>query len=152
MTTLEAVRRQARPYPTHLLPKEGTALALFGAGFYGWNDVIHMAHLDIDCVDVDGLKLEQMAAIYDRFRAHEDDAWEFASANQGRKWDVVSVDPFFSHDAERAWDTLDLWVSLASRLVTLTVRHDTDLAPPEGWTSSYFPRNSKVGWMVLQPA
>lgn len=152
MTTLEEVRRQARPYPTHLLPEDGTALALFGAGFHGWNDVIHMAHLEIDCVDVDGEKLAAMSLIYDRFHAHEEDAWEFATANQGRKWDVVSVDPFFSRDAERAWETLSLWVALASQLCTVTVHDDTDLAPPDGWTSSYFPRNGEVGWMVLQPA
>lgn len=154
MTTLEEIRRQARPYPTHLLPETGTALALFGAGFHGWNDVIHMAHLDVDCVDLDAAKLAEMTAIYgpDRFRAHQQDAWDFAETNRGRVWDVVSVDPFFSIDAERAWETVDLWCALASRLVTLTVRDETELAAPDGWDGSYFPRNSKVGWMVLQPA
>lgn len=152
--TLKDVRREARPYPTWLLPKEGTALGLFAAGFLGWNDVIwfEQAGLQTTCVDLDGDRLFQMSTIYPGgWEFHVQDAWEFSehAARQQRTWDVVSVDPFTGDAGDRAADTIYLWTSLARRLVTLTVTSRTHLNIPEGWTASYFPRSSTVAWLVL---
>ena len=153
--TFDYVNRQARPYPAHLLPEGGTGLALFSAGFHGWNDCIHMARKEmrVHCVDTDADRLWEMAAIYPEGWAFEvADAWECAerAVRRGEKWDVVSVDPFFGDAAEQAWETLYLWTSLARSVVTLTVRPDTRLNTPDGWTAGYFPRSSGAAWMVLR--
>jgi hypothetical protein len=101
---------------------------------------------------VDGDKLLEMAAIYpDGWEFHVDDAWDFAeqAAQEGRMWDVVSVDPFFGDDAPRAWDTLYLWAGLARSLLTVTVKPDTHLNVPDGWEFSYFPRSGNAAWLVM---
>ncbi len=155
--TFDHINRNAQPYPAYLLPEGGTALALFSAGFYGWNDVIHMSRkqMSIDCVDTDADKLWEMAGVYPPpFNAHAEDAWEFAAraAAEGREWDVVSVDPFMGDAAERAWDTLWLFASLAVNLVTLTVDPDRPIWAPIGWMADLFPRSRKAAWMVLRRA
>lgn len=157
VNTLDDLQRQARPYPAHLLPETGTALGLFAAGFHGWNDCIHFARkgLQTTCVDIDQDKLLEMAAVYpEGWEFRVDDAWEFAerSALEGREWDVVSVDPFFGDAAERAWETLYLWVTLAKSMVTLTVKSDTQLNTPDGWTSSFYPRSDNAAWLVMRRA
>ncbi len=155
--TFDQINRNAQVYPAFLLPEGGSALSLFSAGFHGWNDVIHMArrNMRIECVDVDAEKLWEMAGVYpDPIAYHVADAWEFAerAAQRGQQWDVVSVDPYMGDASAKAWETLYLWTSLARELVTLTVATDTKLNVPEGWECSFFPRNSRVAWMVLQRA
>jgi hypothetical protein len=155
--TMEEISRQARPYPSYLLPRGGTALSLFSAGFHGWNDAIHMARSEmcVDCVDTDSDKLFEMSLVYPAgWEFHAEDAWEYAEREAARKrtWNVVSVDPFMGDAAERAWQTLYLWCKLARDLVTLTVHSDTHLNVPEGWKSSFFPRSSDVAWLVLRRA
>jgi hypothetical protein len=153
--TFDALNREAQPYPSFLLPTEGTALALFGAGFWGWNDGIHLirAGLTVDFVDLSKDRLFEMATLMPEGHAyHVDDAWDFTerAAMEGREWDVVSVDPFMGDMAERVWETFYLWLTVARQMVTLTVRADTRLQAPEGWTQSFFPRNSRVAWMVMR--
>ncbi len=155
--TFDQINAKAQVYPSYLLPTGGTALSLFSAGFYGRNDVIHFVRsgMKVECVDVDSDKLWDMVAVYPApFAVHVDDAWEFAESavQKGRQWDVVSVDPFMGDAAEKAWETLYLWTQIARNLVTLTVATSTKLNVPEGWTSSFFPRNDRVAWMVLQRA
>lgn len=153
---LRQISTQARPYPSYLLPKGGSALALFAAGFLGWNDVIHFARagMQIECVDTDKERLYEMSTIYCPVIFHVADAWEFAerAALEGREWDVVSVDPFFGDAAEKAWETIYLWVTLAKELVTLTVKPDTQLKAPEGWRTSLFPRSGNASWLVMRRA
>ncbi len=155
--TYEQINQNAQPYPAYLLPEGGTALALFSAGFHGWNDVIHMARkgMDVDCVDVDGIRLEQMEAVYpEEWRFHWNDAWMFAedAADEGKTWDVVSADPFMGDCAEKAWKSIWLWSSLATKLVTLTVDPEITVPTPIGWASSLFPRSRRASWMVLRRA
>ena len=156
LDTFEDVSRQARPYPSYLLPDEGTALALFAAGFMGWNDVVHFARkgLQVTCVDTDGDRLLDMAGLYPPAEFHVQDAWVFAAdaMRDGRMWDVVSVDPFLGDAAEFAWDTLYLWVALARKMVTLTVNSKVQLNAPDGWDVSYFPRSGTAAWMVMTHA
>jgi hypothetical protein len=152
--TYDEINRQACPYPGNLLPEAGTGLALFAAGFLGHNDVIHMARkeMQVTCVDVNADKLWEMAEIYpEGWEFHADDAWEFAerAVLAGRTFDVVSIDPFFGDAAEQAWETMFLWVTLARELVTLTVKTDTKLNIPSGWTADFFPRSSAAAWLVL---
>lgn len=154
VNSLEDLQRQARPYPTHLLPETGTALGLFAAGFWGWNDCVWFAQhgLQTTCVDVDKDKLFEMSQVYpDGWEFRVEDAWEFAerATHDGRTWDVVSVDPFMGDAAEKAADTLYLWTSLADRLVTLTASPHTRLNTPDGWRTSFFPRSSTVAWLVM---
>ncbi len=151
------VNTNARPYPAYLLRAGGTALGLFAAGYHGWNDVIHFARNDmtITAVDTDKDKLFEMAEIYPEGNEFVvADAWEFAQEAQvaGRMWDVVSVDPYFDHMAERAWRSRDLWLALARETLTLTVHGEGDVSVPAGWEGSYFPRNGEVGWLVLTRA
>lgn len=159
-TSFDEITRAARPYPANLLPQGGTALALFAAGFHGWNDVVHMARkeMQVTCVDVDSDKLWQMAHIYpDGWEFRVDDAWGWAHecVIRNTTYDVVSVDPFFDDSTQKVWDSIDLWTSIARQLVTLTVYRDTELAVPTGWETSYFQRGvgksgNDVGWLVLQ--
>jgi hypothetical protein len=155
--TFPQINRQARPYPSYLLPTPATALAIFAAGFLGWNDCIHLVRAGLECdfVDSDQLRMMEMASLYPAgHRFHVEDAWNFAerAAYEGRKWDVVTVDPFFEDMAQKAWASLDLWLSLARIFVTLTVHEDTELPVPAGWSQSYFPRGADVGWLVMQRA
>jgi hypothetical protein len=154
----DELNRAAQVYPSFLLPKDGgTALSLFAAGFWGWNDGIHLirAGLTIDFVDTDRDKLFEMASLMPQGHAfHVDDAWEFAAraVNADREWDVVSVDPFMGDAADRAWDTFHLWTMVARKMLTLTVTSDKrnmQLYAPEGWTMSFFPRNERVDWLVM---
>jgi len=155
---INTISVQARPYPSYLLPKEGTALALFAAGFHGWNDAIHFARQGLrgECVDVDEMKLHEMQAVYpDGWEFTVSDAFEFAEKHAGvEQWDVVSVDPFLGDMGERVLDSFYLWVSLARQLVTITVPATTRrvVNVPEGWTTSFFPRSSYAAWMVLRRA
>jgi hypothetical protein len=153
--TFDALNREAQPYPSFLLPKDGgTALSLFAAGFWGWNDGIHLirAGMTIDFVDTDADRLLEMASLMPEGHAfHVDDAWEFSerAMENNRGWDVVSVDPFMGNLAERAMESFDLWLEMARKMMTLTVKSGVDLPEIEGWTASYFPRNAAVGWLVM---
>jgi hypothetical protein len=155
----DTINRNARPYPAYLLREGETALALFAAGFHGWNDVIHFARngMTAICVDSDADKLWQMSEVYpEGWSFYVDDAWDFAvhRAEHGITYDVVSVDPFSGDAAERAWDTLGLWLSLARRVLTLTVTADADPKVPHvaGWRHHYFPRSEFAAWLVMERA
>lgn len=153
--TFQDLRQQARAgYPSHLLPHHGTGLAIFSAGFWGWNDVIHLANADmtVTCVDTDQEKLWEMADLYpDGWSFYCMDAWEFARDNSGlERWDVVTVDPWTQTITE-ALESLPLWCELADQFVTIgCFMNETTPPPPEGWRGSVLPRNAKVGWLVLE--
>lgn len=162
LPTLESINYRAREYPAYLLRDGETGLGLFSAGFHGWNDVIHFYRADMvgTCVDLDGQKLGEMARIYPAgWRFEVEDAWGFAerAAYEERRWDVVSVDPYLGDAADRVWETLPLWLSLARRVVTVTVEGDEEPSLPSGWTHSFFlrgetPHGSNVNWLVLERA
>lgn len=156
-TSYDEVNRRACPYPSYLLPEGGTGLALFSAGFYGQNDVIHMARkrMHVTCVDLDEEKLWTMAELYPagwEFRV--DDAWEFAErrVHDGITYDAVSVDPFMGDAADEVIDTFYLWVTLARKLLTVTVAANTRLNIPIGWNHHYYPRSERASWLVLTRA
>lgn len=154
---LSEISAVARPYPAFLLHPGDTALALFCAAYLGHNDAIHFARNDMTatCVDIDGPKLVRMAELYPAdWRWYREDAWTFAerAAENGRTWDVVSVDTFTGTATERSLTTLDLWCSIANRAVTATIRNVQKYATPRGWESLLFERSPFVSWLVLTRA
>lgn len=154
---LQPISLEARPYPAYLLNGCQTGLAVFSAAFLGWNDVIHFARKGIQttCVDRDGERLAEMEAIYPTdWEFVVSDAWEFAdkAAGQELTWDVVTVDPFMGEAAEKVWRTLDAFLCLADRMVTVTVPSGWIRRPPRGWQHSLFPRARGVSWLVLRRA
>lgn len=157
--TLEQVRDPDGPcgYPVDLLAGCKTGLVLFAARWFGRQDAFWIADAGIDatCVDVDEKRLHEMERIYPF-------GWEFAAADafeyaefarsEGRKWDVVSLDPFTDLFG-RVNDHVDLWCSLASRLVV--IGHAVDMRPvaPSGWHVARRSRRSDfrggVYWSAL---
>lgn len=155
--TIEHVAMQARPYPSHLLPQEGSALALCAAAFLGHNDVVHFAEagMRVVCVDRDAERLEEMKRLYpDDWTFACDDAWGFAERayTLGMTWDVVSVDTFTGDMEFRSLQSLELWCSLARKFVTVTASRGSMWLIPRGWRSSLYERSSDVNWLTLEKA
>lgn len=125
---LKRINRGA--YPKHLLTECKSALCLFGAGFYGASDGIHMYDADIShvtIVDHDVTKIHDMEAIYPKhwlFDAFDVFEWvEHTVELNLPKWDIVSIDPPTPH-IPRCVDQLDVFVSLAKKYVTLTTYNE----------------------------
>lgn len=157
MTTLEHIAMRARPYPADLLVGCETGLVLFAAAFQGHNDAVHFAEagLETTCVDVDAAKLAAMAQLYPRsWKWAVDDAWKYAedALRNGEQFDAVSVDTFTGDAMRRSLGSLELWTSIARRLVTATITDGEMPEAPPGWTASLFERASGVYWLVLEPA
>lgn len=153
---LDAISKAATPFPAYVLPLEGTALSLFAAAFLGVNDAIYFARNDMTatCVDTDEQRLEEMADLYPYdWDFVVSDAWEFAEAagREGRRWDVVTVDTYTGRATDRSLQTLDLWCSLAERVVcaTLPRKRLNDVLLVEGFTADVFPRSPLAAWLVL---
>lgn len=154
---LDAVSRRARPYPAHLLPRNGTGLLLFAAAYQGHNDAIHMARADMTCtcVDRDPHQLRRMRRLYplEWLFVHAD-AWEYAAdaATHGHSWSAVSVDTYLGDATDRSLASLDLWCSIADSLLTATIEQEQTVEPPAGWQQTRFPRTAGVDWLVLTHA
>jgi len=153
---LDALSRDARSYPAHLLREGETGLCLFAAAFLGINDAIHMARMNmtVTCVDTATWRLDEMRERYpDDWDFDAMDAWEFATDAwlRGVTWDVVSVDTFTGDATTRSLETIELWTSLARRVVTMTVPHHSSFLrePVPGWTGSRYERSNLADWMVL---
>lgn len=152
--TLEHVAMHGRPYPVDGLVGCETGLCLFAAAFLGHNDAIHFAEAGMHgyCVDIDGVRLAEMATLYPgSWQWAVDDAWLFAADAKRLKqsWDVVSVDTFTGAATERSMASLDLWCSIADRMVTATVTEGASFHIPSEWNATHYPRSSDVYWLVL---
>lgn len=154
-TSLSQILSRAGEFPRHLLPRGGTALAVFSAGFWGWNDVIYLqqAEMAVTCVDTNQDRLWEMAKLYPAgWVFHVDDAWHYAecAASEGHKWDVLSVDPW-TQTIQKALDDLPLWCALANQLVVIgCLMNEPPPEPPESWKGWVLPRNERVGWLVME--
>jgi len=128
-------------------------LCLFAARFYGINDAIHMqrAGLELTLVDTSDRVLE-MAEMYG-CEAHCVDAWLHAemAAREGWQWDVVSVDTYTGDATTRSLGDLELWCSLARRVVTCTQVRGQKYQVPDGWSDELMERRAYggVNWLVL---
>lgn len=143
----------AGPYPSLRSVRGGTGLCLFSAAFLGVQDAVHMARagLELDLVDIDDARLEELAPLYPLARLHPQDAWEFAgeAKEQGKTWDVVSTDTWTGDIMRRSLDSLELWCSLASFMVTATHTDGTSYVLPDGWTDELMYRSDLANWLVL---
>jgi len=153
--TLEHVAMESRPYPTHLLQDCESGLALFAAAFMGHNDAIHFAEARMRCVccDTDAKKLLEMSKLYpDDWTFVPEDAWTFADrvSSLGMTWDAVSVDTFTGEAMDKSLKSLELWCSLARKVVTVTLTLGASYLLPRGWVDSKFERASGVYWLVLE--
>jgi hypothetical protein len=156
--SLEHIAMQARPYPAHLLEGCETGLVLFAAAFLGHNDAIHFAEAEIEevwCVDIDAMRLDEMCPLYPaHWSFRHADAWEYARIHSevGSQYDVVSADTFTGPAMRRSLDSLDLWCSLARKVVTVTYTSGEAYEVPEGWRESLYERATNVYWLVLERA
>lgn len=153
---LDAVSRDAKAYPAHLLVERGEGLCLFAARFFGINDAVHMARLEMEIMLVDtSPRVHEMGAMYGCW-AMMRDAWEYAEEcrDDARIWDNVSVDNYTGDAGTRSLASLELWCSLARKSVTVTYVKGQEYTLPEGWRGWLFPRNPRKGvyWLVLERA
>lgn len=153
--TLEHVAMEARPYPAHLLDGCRTGLVLFAAAFLGHNDAIHMAEAGLTCmcVDVDADRVAEMRELYPASWSFlVADAWEWAATarDEDLLWDVVSADTFTGSAMERSLRSLDLWCSLARKVVTATITPGAMYQVPGGWKAMHYQRATGVYWLVLE--
>lgn len=156
---LDAISKEATPFPAFLLPKGGTALALFAAAFLGVNDAIHFARNDMTatCVDIDAERLDEMADLYPYdWDFVLGDAWEYAEEARydGIRWDVVSVDTYTGTATNRSLAELELWCALADKAVAVTLPRNRidDRFDVDGFETSVFPRSPLAAWLVLRRA
>ena len=152
---LDEVSRNASVFPAYLLRHGDTGLCLFSAAFLGRNDAIHMARQEmvVTCVDIDTARLAQMSAMYPPdWSFVPGDAWGFALAaeERGDMWDVVSVDTFTGNATERGLASLELWCSLATRVMAATVCPGSEYVVPDGWKQSVLPRSEIASWLILE--
>ena len=145
-------------FPGQAMSGSRTALAVFCAAFHGRQDAYWLAQagLRTTCVDMDGGRLDEMAAVYpDNWEFVQRDAWEFAreAAAAGRTWDVVTIDPFSNRFQEIA-DDLELWCSLADNVVAFASGVGTRVEAPDGWMVVDVRRRSShlggIFWHVLE--
>ncbi len=151
---LDKISAVARPYPAHLLNGCETGLCLFSAAFLGHNDAIHFARQEITttCVDTDASRLLEMRDLYpDGWKFVVANAWKFAEQTRLR-WDAISVDTFTGDVMERSLASLELWCSLARKVVTVTLTEGAQYETPSGWLAWTFPRSGVVSWLVLEKA
>ena len=133
---------QLRPnlYPTYLLDKCDSGLCLFGAGFYGANDAIHMYNAGLDfvsVVDSDDEKVKVMEAMYPHrwsFLTSDVTTWVPNVANNSfLNWDIVSVD---SPTNMFSWviDNLGVIAKLSNKYVVVTMHTEVaDLCRIPEW-------------------
>jgi hypothetical protein len=160
--TLEDVAAHARPYPVVELDSCETGLVLFAAAYLGHNDAVHFAEAGIrtTCVDRDSARLAGMRQLYpDDWSFVAADAWTFAEAalELETTYDAVSVDTFTGDSELRSLSSLELWTSIARRVVTATYsagygQRAEPLDVPAGWERSLFERAPGAYWLVLTRA
>lgn len=155
---LDSLSLEARPYPADMLEDCQTGLLLFAAAFLGVNDAIHYARKQMvcTCVDTNPERLGRMEALYpSEWSFVAQDAWEFAraAAERGKTWDALSVDTFTGTATNRSLQSLDLWCSLATRCLTVTIGKGQSFVVPDGWRGSVFPREGRseiASWLVMR--
>lgn len=146
-------------YPRHVLRDSKTALCLFAARWHGRQDAYWLAEagLETTCVDTDGERLSEMAAVYPAdWSFVQADAFDWAELAwaEGRRFDIVSLDPFTSL-FYRCETSLPLWCSLARDAVIMGCAEGQPVAAPDGWMEVRRVWRSDYGdgveWVVLQP-
>jgi len=118
---------QPNIYPVRLLMDCDSGLCLFGAGFYGANDAIHMFRTSlpyVQVVDIDAEKIAVMEEMYPSewvFTVADIRTWVPNVANtQVLSWDIVSVD---AQQSMFPWvlSNFDTIAKLANKYIVLTM-------------------------------
>lgn len=155
--SLEELRGDDQNFPHEVLVGCETALVLFAAGFHGRQDAVWIADagLRATCVDVDGVRLEEMRVIYpDGWQFVTSDAYVFAAMTD-RQWDVVTADPY-TNQFDRCADSIAALCRVARRAVVIGVGPSTVVTPPQGWKITGSKRRSDYGggvfWLTLERA
>jgi hypothetical protein len=161
--TLDRIRALAEHegacLPRDLLPGCWTGLVLFAAAFNGRQDAVWLEEAGIlaTCVDLRDVDLCRMRDLYPpEWRFVWADAFEFADQSKtlGLRFDVVTVDcPTGLFD--RCLGLLELWTTLARRLVVLGMSSRAETpTPPGGWAVAARTRRSDfrggVDWLTLE--
>ena len=145
-------------FPGPYLAGSETALCLFSAAWHGKQDAFWVNHagMTATCVDLDQERLDEMAAIYpNTWSFARADAFEFAeaAADEGERWDVVTLDPF-TNVFQRVADELPLFCALANNVVMHATGPDTQVTAPSGWRVATMLKRSTfrggVWWTVLE--
>lgn len=117
-------------YHVKLLEECSSGLCLFGAGFYGGCDGIHMYDADlihVTVVDNDDEKMALMESLYPKYWSFDVfDVFEWVEhiLELGLpKWDIVSVDPPTAL-IPTCLAQLDSFLSLSNKYVTLTTYNE----------------------------
>jgi hypothetical protein len=156
---LEHIAMRARPYPAASLEGCETGLVLFAAAYMGHNDAIHFAEAGIPtvCVDTDGERLEYMQQLYAKcpgWSFVEMDAWIYARGCGALEttFDVVSLDPFSGDCMQHVLEDVELWASLANRVLILGIAAGYTYRMPRGWRLALedVERARGVWWSVLR--
>lgn len=144
-------------YPRQVLRDARTALCLFSAAFYGQQDAYWLAEagLRTTCVDLDGVRLREMMAVYPAdWSFRQMDAWDFHPDTTAVRYDIVSLDPF-TNLFDRCAADLHQWCGLANQAVILGCAAGQQIDPPDGWmeVSRVFRSDYGEGveWAVFQP-
>ena len=139
-------------YPTDLLDDldAETGLLLFGAGFYGRNDGIHLADAGLTCtvIDVDLDKMAAMKRVYPSSWTFEVcDVFDWIRRPVLPTFDVVSVDPQLAHMGI-SMDWRRLWAARARKLLVIGARTWRDGTPEiGGWeVGPEYRRNDTAKW------
>jgi len=121
---------QPNIYPVRLLSECDSGLCLFGAGFYGANDAIHMFRTSlpyVQVVDNDPTKIAVMESMYPAkwiFTIADITTWVPNVANASvLSWDIVSVD---AQQSMFPWvlSNFDTIAKLANKYIVLTMSAD----------------------------
>lgn len=153
--TLRYIEAHAGPFPFHLLEECRTGLCLFSAGFHGANDAVHfaMSGVTTTCVDTDAEKILEMRRVYPPdWSFTVADAWTYAHAARELEvvWDAVCVDPHRGDAMVRSDASLDLWLSLAARVLIVGTQQ-FPFAPPASWRvrTFYTERIRGTYWLAM---
>ena len=123
--TLESLKQSARSlksFPTYLTEVDN-ALVVFASAFFGLSDVIYFIDVENVClVDNDVEKMGLMKDIYPpSWDFIIEDAFETISnfASQGRKYDVVSCDPWTPTIPRVLIDEFDKFYEVAEKYLVI---------------------------------
>lgn len=124
-----------------------TGLLVFGCGTdSGDNDGKYLAEAGLRCTVVENIqdRIDAMVQVYPTWEYINEDAFAFldAALTSGRRWDVVSVDPYENEEAAALCRIYD-WERLANNLIVIGAKHVNVVDVP--WAKTW--RNRDWCWI-----
>jgi hypothetical protein len=118
--SIEVLRTHKGPFPTHAISGKRKVLSLFGAMYYGRNDVIHIHDIypdEVTLVDANAEAMNGMQLIYPAEWSYAVvDFQEFLdqAPQRGLSYDLIVCDPFRGLGVAVAWDLLPTIMGLCT--------------------------------------